>query len=377
MTDTDNPGGEKQPEKNKGAKKFDINPEDLEVEDSSLHIRTEDLPADSAATRPQRGPELEGQRRRIQLVYCSKCGHGSLAGSRYCSHCGSKMKKPHSQQPGGQGSGTRKIVNIRKALFLLLGIMLLLLIASGILYFTGYFTNDEGTALTTIYVPGDYETIQEAINASVEGNEIEVAEGTYTENIDFKGKNIVLRSEDPEDDSVVEATVIDGDGNGPVIRFTGGESSNTVLRGFTITGGSGHRERLSLEHIEQENIVGYLGGGILVSNNSKPRIEKNIIEDNFADYGGGILVYEADPIISDNVIKSNHAQFYGGGLLVVKKGSLDLNNNVIYDNSAEQMGGAVWTDDSTIFSGSLETENIFRNNKPDDLADYISKGNND
>ena len=377
MADNNNQDGNNQPEKNKSAKKFDINPEDLEVEDRSLHIRTEDLPADDAAINSQRSAELDGQRRRIQLVYCSKCSHGSLAGSRYCSHCGSKMSKTHSQQPGVQGSGTRKNVNIRKALFLLLGIIFLLLIASGILYFTGYFANDEGTALATIYVPGDYETIQAAINASEEGSIIEVARGIYTENIDFKGKSLILRSEDPGDYSVVEATVIDGGRNGPVIRFAGGESSNTVLKGFTITGGSGHRERLSLEHIEQENIIGYLGGGILVSNNSKPRIEKNIIEDNFADYGGGIAVYEANPIILDNAIKSNHAQFYGGGLLAVKTGSLDINNNVIENNSAEKKGGAVWTDDPIIFSSSIVKENTFLNNNPEDLADYISKGNND
>jgi len=53
---------------------------------------------------------------------------------------------------------------------------------------------------------GDFTAIQQAIHAAVEGDEIIVHPGTYYENIEFKGKNIVLRSTDPEDWAAVEAT---------------------------------------------------------------------------------------------------------------------------------------------------------------------------
>ena len=42
-------------------------------------------------------------------------------------------------------------------------------------------------------VPGQYLTILAAINASSNGDTILVEPGTYTENINFRGKNIVLR----------------------------------------------------------------------------------------------------------------------------------------------------------------------------------------
>ena len=45
-----------------------------------------------------------------------------------------------------------------------------------------------------INVPGDQPTIQEAINASVDGDTVLVADGTYYENINFKGKAITLAS---------------------------------------------------------------------------------------------------------------------------------------------------------------------------------------
>ena len=49
----------------------------------------------------------------------------------------------------------------------------------------------------TIYVPADYAAIQAAINAASNGDVIFVSIGTYTENINFIGKNITLTSIDP------------------------------------------------------------------------------------------------------------------------------------------------------------------------------------
>ena len=40
----------------------------------------------------------------------------------------------------------------------------------------------------TILVPSQYSTIQDAINASVDGDSISVSNGTYFENLDFQGE---------------------------------------------------------------------------------------------------------------------------------------------------------------------------------------------
>ena len=45
----------------------------------------------------------------------------------------------------------------------------------------------------TIYVPHDYPTIQQAIDAASDGCTILVSAGTYTENINFHGKAIRLK----------------------------------------------------------------------------------------------------------------------------------------------------------------------------------------
>ena len=86
-----------------------------------------------------------------------------------------------------------------------------------------------------ISVPVDQPTIQDAIDAASNGDEVIVAPGTYPEVIDFSGKAITLRSSDG-----ANVTIIDGTGlNNSVVKCVSGEGSDTVLDGFTITGGSG------------------------------------------------------------------------------------------------------------------------------------------
>jgi len=89
-----------------------------------------------------------------------------------------------------------------------------------------------------IHVPGDVPTIQDAIDASLTGDTVRVAEGTYTgtgnRDLDFWGKNIVLESENGP-----EVTIIDCQGTlleqhrGFYVHY--GEDSSCVIDGFTIT----------------------------------------------------------------------------------------------------------------------------------------------
>ena len=80
--------------------------------------------------------------------------------------------------------------------------------------------------------PGD--SIQTAIDNAVDGDEIVVAPGTYNETIDFLGKAVWLHSSDG-----AEVTIIDGQSTGSVVTCGQGVGPDTVLEGFTVTGGSG------------------------------------------------------------------------------------------------------------------------------------------
>ena len=64
----------------------------------------------------------------------------------------------------------------------------------------------------TINVPGDYSTVQAGINAASNGDVVLVADGTYYENINFRGKAITVASHFLLDGNRmhIENTIING-----------------------------------------------------------------------------------------------------------------------------------------------------------------------
>lgn len=68
---------------------------------------------------------------------------------------------------------------------------------------------------------------------AVSGDEVFVHDGTYTENIDYLGKAITIRSENG-----AEHTILQGDGTDCVVAFQSGEGSDAVLDGFTVRNGA-------------------------------------------------------------------------------------------------------------------------------------------
>ena len=95
------------------------------------------------------------------------------------------------------------------------------------------------TDTQVIEIPGDYATIQAGIEAASEGDTVLVSPGTYVENINYGGKNIVVGSlfMTTGDTSYISSTIIDGNQAGSVVSFESGEDATAVLSGFTIQNG--------------------------------------------------------------------------------------------------------------------------------------------
>ncbi len=192
-----------------------------------------------------------------------------------------------------------------------------------------------------IAVPGDFPTIQAAIDAASQGDIITVSPGTYYENIHFKGENIILCSTDPTSPPIIASTIIHGNNEGSVVSFSGNELPNCVLSGFTITKGSAERGggingNYTLATIQNNTINGnlakYSGGGLHMCDGI---IQNNIIRGNSANNGGGL--YRCHGTIQNNTISGNLASFSKGGGLYVCEGTIQ--NNTISGNWAKEGGG--------------------------------------
>ncbi len=147
--------------------------------------------------------------------------------------------------------------------------------------------------------PYDFNNIQAAIDYSNDGDYIIVFPGTYTgsgnRDIDFRGKAITVRSIDPNDPSIVAATVVDCNRGpyDPLFPFFGepnlsfyfhsGEDTNSIVEGLTIIRGR------SGIYCEQ----------------SSPKIKNCIISENYC----GIVCHSSNAIIAG--CKINDSVFCG------------------------------------------------------------------
>jgi len=156
---------------------------------------------------------------------------------------------------------------------------------------------------------GDFTTIQAALAAASDGDQILVQPGTYIENVDFLGKDLVLRST-----TGPASTIIDGSAGPPgaasCVRFTAGESAAAVLEGFTLTGGTGSIYRGRLE----DGVEDVHAGGGLYCRTASPTIRDCVIAENTAEYAAGMLVAAGNPQVIQCLFASNAAGNYGGGI---------------------------------------------------------------
>ncbi|MDP6931479.1 MAG: putative metal-binding motif-containing protein [Myxococcota bacterium] len=210
------------------------------------------------------------------------------------------------------------------------------------------------------------DSIQDAIRLSIKC--VVVFEGTYEEIIDFEGFDIEVTGVDGPDD-----TVIDGSSyTGPVVTFETRETSDAVLEGFTLRGGTGHLEESNetyactsvttcLEYYET-----WCGGAIYVDG-ADPTLRDLIVEENelteasvtedgndtyyVYSYGGGICMLDSQSTLEAVDFFANDAD-QGGGMYIDEYSNISLSESWIVGNTATDGGGI------QVEGGSLVMTNV-------------------
>jgi len=132
-------------------------------------------------------------------------------------------------------------------------------------------------AATERLVPSQYPTIQAAIDASVDGDVVIVADGVYTgtgnRDIDFGGKMLTVRSENGPANCIIDCQG-SGSNRHRGFYFHTNETAAAVLDGFTIQNG----------YAPYNEPCYWSGGGILCQDNANPTIRNCILRWNRAVY---------------------------------------------------------------------------------------------
>lgn len=256
-----------------------------------------------------------------------------------------------------------------------------------------------------ILVPTDHPTIQAAVDAALEGDEILLEPGTYTDPVVVPAVGLVIRSLSGNPADVIldgsgrglfEAMILlDGDASGirtvsdltfhnagPAVRMKPGSNpGHHVIRNCIfqecgpispVTAGPASFDVLDCEFIDNE---AYLFGGA-VTFSGPARIMGNLFRNNTAvpyqgtdlTQGGAIYMLNAVGFegsfaeIRDNVFEGNSCTDYGGAIHVGSNHTALIEGNQFIGNVADACAGGIYVSYNTQHQVAIEN-NLFVDNE--------------
>jgi hypothetical protein len=188
-----------------------------------------------------------------------------------------------------------------------------------------------------LYIPDNFEHVQEAIQDARNGDHVVIRPGSYMEAIDFLGKSITVTSLVGPYETTIDATGL----NTSAVMFRSMEGSDSRLEGLTVTGGKAPK-----------------GGGMYADFYSGPTVINCRFVGNSATDGAGIYNYGSTPTIQGSEFIDNNASSIGGGILNDAYSHATVTNCEFLENIAGA-GSGIYNYDSTLalrnctFSGNV------------------------
>ena len=209
-----------------------------------------------------------------------------------------------------------------------------------------------------IFVPGDHETINGAIEASSNGDIIQVDPGVYFENLVVNNKRIAIRGGYPSGDTVIDGSSAKGSfrscvlvtGNSDlvldrmVLRNGGGSSVYGITRGGGLYAEYAVLELIDVTieacSVEAEPFGEPSWGGAICNYGGSMVLDRCLIRDNRSDgEGGGIWTTQGTVLMANSLITGNASR--DGGGLHAEGGSVSVDLSTFHDNLADEHGGAI------------------------------------
>ena len=203
----------------------------------------------------------------------------------------------------------------------------------------------------TRHVPGDYPTIQAAVNASNSGDVVQVAAGTYGDvthqpgNGDTTRCAVIMKSGITIDGAGPGQTIINADSLGRGFhcqRVTNATIRDlTVRRAYAPVHGAGifMRDTSSVSVFNCE-IKDCFDGGVIYLNGSSGSLNLCTITNNLSKQGGGVAIEDrCSPNVTNCTISGNKAPV-AGGLFIRAFCAPRIDNCTIANNQLNSANGA-------------------------------------
>jgi len=181
---------------------------------------------------------------------------------------------------------------------------------------------------TTIRVPGNFPTIQAALDFATHGDVIEVAPGRYTGegnwDLEFHGKSLTLRGASGPESTIIDCDWPASGGDHRAFYFHQGETNETLVCGFTIKGGHISGTTIPSSTSGWSKSPSHPIGGGIYCEFSSPTIADCIITDCRAEIGGAIGGVGTDAVITNCVISECAAGGFGAATTGGRGGAIGL-----------------------------------------------------
>ncbi len=201
-------------------------------------------------------------------------------------------------------------------------------------------------------VPGDYSTIQAAIDAATATDRVVVGPGTYPENITLKDGVDVVSTDGSG------GTIIDGGDAGVRTIIASGVTAS--LTGFTVTGGDATTNGGGLEMTSSSVIT--VGSCVFTGNNADGQGGGIAIVDSQADVNdcqfmnntaaGGAAVFidnaQSGDVTFDGCDMSDNTATGPGGAMLIRNSTAGISNCAFHGNTASSIGGAISGDGASV-----------------------------